>query len=101
MKHERDTPGPGQYEPAKKFGNENPKFSLYGRVKERDREISKFPGPGEYKFTAINPLGKFPFSNIHNVTNIVWGKSKENRFNYTCKKLSKNCLKFFILFKYI
>ena len=58
---------------------------MYGRIKERVQESSKLPGPGDYKFTGINPLGKFPFSNIKNATNIIWGNSKEKRFNYTCK----------------
>jgi hypothetical protein len=85
VKHERDVPGPGKYEPAKKFGNENPKYSLYGRIKERINSDNKLPGPGEYKTAGINAFGKFPFSNYRNATNIIWGNSKEKRFNYTCK----------------
>jgi len=49
-------------------------------------ETTKVPGPGEYKLYETNPLGKFPFSNVKNTTNIIWGSSKERRFNYSCKK---------------
>ena len=75
VKFERNVPGPGKYEASKKFGNENPKYSLYGRKKERVMESSKIPGPGEYKSSGINPLGKFPFSNYRNATNIICGNS--------------------------
>ena len=87
VRHERNNPGPGKYEASKRFGNENPKYSLYGRIKDRIQESSKFPGPGEYKSAGTNPLGKFHFSNLKNATNIVWGNSKDKRFNYSCKYL--------------
>jgi hypothetical protein len=84
IQHERGVPGPGKYEVVKKFGNEAPKYSLYGRLKERNAESAKIPGPGEYKIYETNPLGKFAFSNVKNATNIIWGQSKEKRFNYSC-----------------
>jgi hypothetical protein len=90
IKTERNVPGPGKYEAAKKFGNENPKFSLYGRVKDKMNETSKYPGPGEYKTTGMNPFGKFPYSTFKNATNIIWGNSKEKRFNYTCNFINNN-----------
>jgi hypothetical protein len=85
VQHERWVPGPGKYEVVKKFGHEAPKFSLYGRIKDRKSESAKIPGPGEYKSITTNPLGKFAFSNVKNSTNIIWGQSKEQRFNYSCK----------------
>jgi hypothetical protein len=84
VQHERNVPSPGKYNVLKGFGAEAPKYSLYGRNKDRKSESAKIPGPGEYKAITTNPLGKFPFSNIKNTTNIIWGSSKEKRFNYTC-----------------
>jgi len=88
IQHERGVPGPGKYEVVKKFGNEAPKYSIYGRLKERSAESAKIPGPGEYKMYETNPLGKFAFSNVKNATNIIWGQSKEKRFNYSCKSFT-------------
>ena len=85
VKHERNVPGPGKYEANNKFGNENPKYTLKGRLKDKMNEAGKFPGPGEYKSQGINGLGKFYNSNSKNATNIIWGDSKEKRFNYQCK----------------
>lgn len=92
---EKSAPGPGKYEVSKNLGTGVPKFSLYGRIKQRISESSKVPGPGEYKMSGINPLGKFPFSNFCNTTNIVFGQSKDKRFNYSCKLL------FFLIIIYI
>lgn len=87
IQHEKNIPGPGKYETLKKLGDSVPKYSLYGRIKDRVAEASKIPGPGEYKLAAINPFGKFPFSNYKNTTNIVFGQSKDRRFNYSCKRM--------------
>lgn len=40
--------------------------------------------------TDINPLGKYPVSNVKNCTNIIFGCSKEKRFNYKCKQIIHN-----------
>jgi hypothetical protein len=94
IKHERNVPGPGQYEAHNKFGRENPRYTLGGRLKEKSGEAGKFPGPGEYEYLHINPPGKFISSTYHNATNIIWGNSKEKRFNYSCKEI----IFYFILF---
>jgi hypothetical protein len=100
----KDVPGPGKYETSKVFGNGGPKFSLYGRIKDRINNSIKNPGPGQYESFSINPLGKFHFSNLKNATNIVFGSSKEKRFNYTCKIFffllhNKNLRKVFLQLK--
>ena len=97
IKHERNVPGPGQYEACNKFGKENAKYTLKGRLKERLNETGKYPGPGEYKYLQINPTGKFDDSTYKNATNIIWGNSKEKRFNYSCKEI----LFYFISFTFI
>lgn len=39
-------PGPGQYNVRKDFGNDAPKFSLYGRTGFGKKQST--PGPGQY-----------------------------------------------------
>jgi hypothetical protein len=87
MQFDRNVPGPGKYEALKKFGNENPKYSIYGRIRELLPKSSRIPGPGDYKIIGTNPLGKYPVSSFKNATNIIFGNSKEKRFNYSCKKI--------------
>ena len=104
IQYEKNVPGPGQYEASKKFGNENPKYSIYGRLKRGISQSSKIPGPGDYKIIGTNPLGKFPVSSFQNATNIIFGNSKENRFNYSCNNHNFFVILYFFInffFKYL
>jgi hypothetical protein len=79
-------PGPGKYNYLKPFGSDTFKISMSGRLEPKNvSRSSKSPGPGEYPIISINPTGKFPISNVKNVTNICFGAGKEKRFNYSCK----------------
>ena len=85
---DKNVPGPGKYQYLKPIGSESQKFSMLGRRLDKniDRK-SKSPGPGEYPIISINPGGKYPLSAMRNATTIVFGMSKEKRFNYSCKIL--------------
>jgi len=83
---DKNIPGPGKYNFIKPFGSDAFKFSLIGKNEIKNKSnSSKIPGPGEYPTLSINPNGKYPVSNVRNVTNICFGLSKERRFNYSCK----------------
>lgn len=81
---DKDVPGPGKYNYLKPFGSESSKYSISSRGNSVSKS-SKVPGPGEYPLISINPTGKYPLSKMKNVTSIVWGISKEKRFNYLRK----------------
>jgi hypothetical protein len=84
---DNSTPGPGNYEVSRKLGSDAPKFSFYPKIENKEFANSNWknmPGPGEYKQIAINPNGKFPVSTITNVTNIIFGLNKDQRFKYKC-----------------
>ncbi len=87
---DKNVPGPGRYDYLKPFGTEASKFSIFGKPDSKGMSrTSKIPGPGEYPIVSINPKGKYPLSNMRNATAIVFGSSKERRFNYSCKLLFK------------
>jgi hypothetical protein len=82
---DKNVPGPGKYSYLKPFGTEALKFSLIGKNESKSlTRANKLPGPGEYPIVSINPKGKYPLSNMRNATAIVFGQSKEKRFNYSC-----------------
>lgn len=85
--YERNVPGPGQYKIKPIFGEDSPKYSLAGRTEENKFADfkNKVPPPNEYKnVIGINATGKYPVSNVKNAKNIVFGASKDKRFNYKC-----------------
>lgn len=86
IQYERNVPGPGRYEIKSPFGEDSPKYSLFGRNEENKMDFrNKVPPPGEYKnVLGINSSGKYPVSNAKNATNIVFGASQVKRFNYKC-----------------
>jgi hypothetical protein len=82
---DKNIPGPGKYNYLKPFGSDTFKFSMTGKGEDKNlSRTSKSPGPGEYPIVSINPIGKYPVSNIKNVTNICFGVGKDKRFNYSC-----------------
>lgn len=83
---DKNVPGPGKYSILKEFGSESPKFSIKGKNTEKlVTNSNKVPGPGEYQVAALNPTGKYFSSKFHSATNIMFGASKSNRFNYLSK----------------
>lgn len=84
---DKNVPGPGKYNYLKPFGNEALKYSIHGgKIEGKQAHGSyKGPGPGQYPSITLKPDGKYPVSNFRNTTGIVWGLSKEKRFNYMCK----------------
>ena len=93
---DKNVPGPGKYNYLKPFGSDTFKFSLYGKGDSKTfSQTSKSPGPGTYPIVSINPNGKYPLSNMKNATAIIFGHSKEKRFNYSCKL---NLFKTFFIF---
>lgn len=88
IQFERNVPGPGKYEIKTIFGEDSPKFSLGGRPEENKFSDfkSRVPPPGEYRnVLGINAVGKYPVSNVKGATNILFGASKDKRFNYKCE----------------
>jgi hypothetical protein len=80
---DKNVPGPGKYDCLKPFGSDACKFSMRGKGDSKQLSSpSKLPGPGEYPILSMNPTGKYPYSNVKNATNIIWGSSKSPRFNY-------------------
>lgn len=73
---DKDIPGPAKYDFIKPLGSDSPKFSFRGRC-EYKADKTVVPGPGEYSVKIqINPEGKFPLSNIKNISKIFFGISK-------------------------
>ena len=66
----KNYPGPNQYNPYKKFGDEAFKYSMRGKYDTRNKFVT--PGPGSYKQMGINDQGKYPSSVLTN--------SVQNRF---------------------
>lgn len=80
---DKSVPGPGKYSTLKPFGDDSVKFSIRGKLEEKNlNQTSKYPGPGEYPTLSTNPTGKYYPSKFKNATNIIFGASKSQRFNY-------------------
>jgi hypothetical protein len=76
---DKDVPGPAKYDFIKPLGSDSPKYSFKGRCEYKlDKNI--VPGPGQYPVKVqINPEGKFPVSNIKNVTKIFISAKKADQ----------------------
>lgn len=82
----KESPGPGKYSLKSTICNDkSPKYTMGQKINISQNKSMDSPFGSTIKLpTDINPLGKFPVSNIKNATNIVFGCSKEKRFNYKC-----------------
>ena len=75
---EKKTPGPGNYFPYKKFGqNGAPKYSMSFRYKYK-KEPYNYPGPGTYEFEQMNKKGIYTSSGMRNTSSNKF--SMEKRF---------------------
>jgi hypothetical protein len=83
-----ESPGPGKYSFKSTIsGDRSPKYSIGIKLQNSNNKLLDSPFLSTNKMaTDMNPFGKFPISNIRNATNIVFGYSKEKRFNYKCIK---------------
>ena len=75
----RKTPGPSNYFPYKKFGQNAKKFSMSFRYKYK-KDPDNFPGPGTYEFPEINNRGIYSSSVMRNSQSNKFAKMK--RFYY-------------------
>ena len=84
-----ESPGPGKYSFKSTIsGDKSPKYSMGQKFKISNNNSNKLidsPFLATLKLpTDMNPLGKYPVSSCRNATNIIFGYSKEKRFNYKC-----------------
>lgn len=83
-----ESPGPGKYSFKSTIsGDKSPKYSIGIKFNNSGLTNRILDSPflsTNKNATDMNPLGKFPISNCRNATNIVFGYSKEKRFNYKC-----------------
>ena len=73
------TPGPSNYFPYKKFGENSQHFSMSFRYKYK-RDPDNFPGPGTYEFPEFNKKGIYSSSTLRNSQSNKFSKMK--RFYY-------------------
>ena len=71
----RQTPGPSNYFPYKKFGQNAKKFSMSFRYKYK-KDPDNFPGPGTYEFPEINNRGIYSSSGMRNTQSSKFSKTK-------------------------
>ena len=90
--NDKNVPGPGKYYILKPFGYDGVKFTIKGRTENnnnnnKSKYKSQSPGPGEYPIVVkINNTGKYPVSNINNVSSIKFGSNQRQRFIYKMSK---------------
>ena len=75
----RQTPGPSNYFPYKKFGENSQHFSMSFRYKYK-KDPDNFPGPGTYEFQEFNKKGIYSSSTLRNSQSNKFPKTK--RFYY-------------------
>ena len=80
---DKNVPGPGKYDYLKTFGYNANKYSMGERIDPKNKsKKSVSPGPGQYRLYSINLEGKYPVSDVKNITGIIWSHSKSKRFIY-------------------
>ena len=72
---QRRSPGPMNYFPYKKFGQNGLKYSMSFRYKYK-KDPDNFPGPGSYEFQSLNKKGIYSNSNLRNIQSTKFSKSK-------------------------
>ena len=72
---ERKTPGPMNYFPYKKFGQNGLKYSMSFRYKYK-KDPDNFPGPGTYEVPGLNKKGIYYNSNYRNIQVNKFSKTK-------------------------
>ena len=75
----RQTPGPSNYFPYKKFGENSSHYSMSFRYKYK-KDPDNFPGPGTYEFPEFNNRGIYSSSGLRNSQSNKFSKMK--RFDY-------------------
>ena len=75
----KDTPGPANYFPYKKFGQNGIHYSMSFRNKYK-KDSDDFPGPGTYEFPELNSRGVYSSSGLRNSQSSKFSKTK--RFSY-------------------
>ena len=94
VSNDKNVPGPGKYYILKPFGYDGVKFTIKGRNDNKNNNNNKnknkktgVPGPGQYPITVkINNQGKYPVSNISNISSLKFGLDKSKRFIYKMNK---------------
>ena len=94
VSNDKNVPGPGKYYILKPFGYDGVKFTIKGRNENKNNNNNKnknkktgVPGPGQYPITVkINNQGKYPVSNISNISSLKFGLDKSKRFIYKMNK---------------
>ena len=85
---DKAVPGPGAYKYVIPIGQEAKKISFGLKLEGKNVGVkSNVPGPGQYPIVTFNPQGKYLYSKYRNATSVVFGNSKEIRFNYKDKQL--------------
>lgn len=75
----RKTPGPSNYFPYKKFGQNGLHYTMSSRYKYK-KDPDNFPGPGTYEFPQFNNRGIYSSSGLRNSQSNKFSKMK--RFYY-------------------
>ena len=96
VSNDKNVPGPGKYYILKPFGYDGVKFTIKGRNDNKNNNNNNnknknkktgVPGPGQYPITVkINNQGKYPVSNISNISSLKFGLDKSKRFIYKMNK---------------
>ena len=71
----RQTPGPSNYFPYKKFGHNASHYSMSFRYKYK-KDPDNFPGPGTYEFPEFNNRGIYSSSGLRNSQSNKFSKMK-------------------------
>jgi hypothetical protein len=108
---ERETPGPSNYFPYKKFGQSGLKYSMSFRYKYK-KDPDNFPGPGTYEIPNTRILQGTKFSKTKRFNNYDWKYPGPGAYNfenlvkgngvvYNSKYVSNNAKTFGVKLKWI